>query len=1035
MAKEKRSTWKKFHEKNKAVSSDADCSWVTKIHPGLEAWRLIIISYMQRNEVHCWSYTIINKLQSFMSYLVYFRLEELSPEAFFRLDKVPNYPKYRLSVVTRKSYVAVANYNSAIWAFLEWVLSKYFTIQTSSGRIERNPEFRNPFHKINTKGEKHFKRKVSTTWKTHDKEFRWLDENPKLLPWKEAAVSLLKDRNKSVTPLLRTIYKFLDWIDKKFDDPSPEVLLKKTSASFNILPEFIETGAITSRRTAAREMPRFIDRVLRSSCSLPGDDGEPVIVPGYGNPFHGIKVEPRSPSNESVYAALPYEFIDEMRKILVEGPNFSDWKWARSVMGVRKGEVGRKDTAWFEVSENLIDRSDPDCVWRIRQRTMAPAVVELWSPVRFVALLVKLLLPLRNHQVVMLDSGESDTENYREGKWIKNTGPLVQGTRGKPWRQGVFQAMTTPLAARWIRHEEFNSTGETLPKEAPTPQNVQLYINTNKTADIRKSGSEKGYLMPWPVLEDPIRMDVYYWLDKLRCWQEKYNPIMRPVRWEEIPQDRIEAKSDESLASYPPACFLFRTAEDRVSAERAMPFPKAYLQVPFWHLLNALESRLQERGLTNPDGSKIKLVHPRYRPGATAPKYQAYYTLHGLRVSLVTALALDGKVPYDVLRRAVGHSRILMTLYYVKMGQVYLRERLAEGMRNLGLEENRQANLSRILAESSYDQVLQELVFNQEGGVKTALAESPTDRNPASFVDVGYGMCLVSANTGELDGKVTGGCLNGGPKIVGTPNNAPTPGGLKNCVACRWFVTGPQYILPLQRKFNNIQYHANEARLVATQSEAAFERLLAEKYDADEAKVPFLKQQEFREAENLRTTHMARWSDLEENLAACWNLMARCLLKLNASLPENGLVAGGGASELQAVFTSTESELLELSGVCEDLEIDPTLDPGKAIVRRSQLMDLALVNDGYQPLFLRLSEADQLKFANLAMRMLVKAANPSDSEVGKRLVVNAIEAGQKLSERFGVNLGQVLAQSLPSNGIKPLTTSRSRNVIRDKRSS
>ena len=51
----------------------------------------------------------------------------------------------------------------------------------------------------------------------------------------------------------------------------------------------------------------------------------------------------------------------------------------------------------------------------------------MWSPVRAVALLIKLILPLRTHQIRLLDSGEADTWRYEKGKWRLNCGSLAQG--------------------------------------------------------------------------------------------------------------------------------------------------------------------------------------------------------------------------------------------------------------------------------------------------------------------------------------------------------------------------------------------------------------------------------------------------------------------------------------------------------------------------------------------------------------------------------------------------------------------------------
>ncbi len=50
-----------------------------------------------------------------------------------------------------------------------------------------------------------------------------------------------------------------------------------------------------------------------------------------------------------------------------------------------------------------------------------------------------------------------------------------------------------------------------------------MSVNTNKTADQNKDELERGYIIPWQNEE------VLYWLEKLRNWQEKYNPIVKPT--------------------------------------------------------------------------------------------------------------------------------------------------------------------------------------------------------------------------------------------------------------------------------------------------------------------------------------------------------------------------------------------------------------------------------------------------------------------------------------------------------------------------
>ncbi|MQT98667.1 VPA1269 family protein, partial [Pseudomonas helleri] len=80
------------------------------------------------------------------------------------------------------------------------------------------------------------------------------------------------------------------------------------------------------------------------------------------------------------------------------------------------------------------------------------------------------------------------------------------------------------------------------------------------TADIGKSGSEKGYVLPWSF-GGPVHQDVFYWLEKLRNWQETYNPVSRRTAWTEMDGRHIKAMSDVQLAGYHDNCFLFRMPE------------------------------------------------------------------------------------------------------------------------------------------------------------------------------------------------------------------------------------------------------------------------------------------------------------------------------------------------------------------------------------------------------------------------------------------------------------------------------------------
>ncbi len=293
---------------------------------------------------------------------------------------------------------------------------------------------------------------------------------------------------------------------------------------------------------------RFLDYILKKHFSVEDDFGNPYVPPEFRNPIPALPetVDGRGERRqESDKLVLPYYFIGQLRDLLCPklAKSFSDWKWAYS-----ECEKHPKGGSWFVVPPQFIDEADPDCVFRIRPSTekqqkkfdCGPFVHQMWSPVRAVALYLKLQLPLRSYQVRMLDSGEADTQRYVHGRWIRNVGPLAKGTDKNPRRDGFFRQMSDDVRG-------VSMTG--------------LFINTNKTADIGKDDFDRGYCIPWEHRE------VLYWVEKLRDWQEKYNPISAPVNWTDLDARHTAClKANSVLKAMGSSCFLFRDPAARGEA-------------------------------------------------------------------------------------------------------------------------------------------------------------------------------------------------------------------------------------------------------------------------------------------------------------------------------------------------------------------------------------------------------------------------------------------------------------------------------------
>ncbi|MDP2742377.1 MAG: VPA1269 family protein [Hydrogenophaga sp.] len=503
--------------------------------------------------------------------------------------------------------------------------------------------------------------------RAYDRELLWIEHDyPHLHVWRDLARDWLKGETEAVHIRIAALIAFLEkYLVHKGLPLDPAVLLSRQTQ----LPDFYVVACPDSNAGVSYNniINSFLNWVLLRDFSEAADDGHPVVSPAFRNPVPRMTRGGLPRLDESVHTPLPYGYIDELRAMLAAGPHFKDWEWARNVSGSGIGKGGSVAPDWFPIEPDNIDEEDPDCVWRLRPlANNQPPVLEVWSPVRWVALLTKLILPLRTMQVRLLDSGEADTWRFAHGGWSLNEGRLASGSEARPAQNGVFRRQTLPQGG------------------AAT---MAIYVNTNKTADRYLSGPVKGYVLPWPV-DGQLHQLAFYWLEKLRDWQEKFNPVTQRTSWTELDGRHIQAKSDVQLAGYPDACFLFRTPESgRASAH--LPVTDAMMNRAWFYTLGALEARFVARGETHADGSKVLLL-PLFDE-TNKRSIRTLFPLHSLRVSLITALALDGNVPFPILQKLVGHSRLLMTLYYTKPGATLIHEHLRDAA--VKLEANKERSI------------------------------------------------------------------------------------------------------------------------------------------------------------------------------------------------------------------------------------------------------------------------------------------------------------------------------------------------------
>ena len=624
----------------------------------------------------------------------------------------------------------------------------------------------------------------------------------------------------------------------------------------------------------------FFDWLLDTHLSIPDDFGRPVRSTQHWNPIS--RLLKRAHPVQTHRESIPTRYIRELIRILTE----DDLAWPKAM---------KSDwCTWFNKETGKWEK--------------------IWSPVRMCAVLLKLYLPLRTFQVRMLDSGEADSERYHDGAWIENTHPLAAD---KPTCKGFLRRYSDRLSGRTY-------TG--------------FFVNTNKTQDRGRDEDDKGYEIPWQH-EEVIRIVTF-----LRDWQERYNPIERPLAWVDLHDVNVVRHSKENdLLKRGATCFLMR---DPCGTYRNEPVTDSRLR-PYWvALMDELERRIAARGETLPDSSPIRFI-ARRDPKRGTPLLSVY-DLHTLRVSLITALATEGGVPISILSKCVaGHASVLMTLYYVKLDVPYVTRELAEAQKKIFVEEQR--NFCRFLQTAEYKELHSLVVSNDATGL-TALHETA----PGSWVMGDKGICPVG---GAL-------CNKGGPKMtsnVQLADYAPAPGGYRNCVRCRFLVTGPAFLGGLVAHFNAIGVKLMEASERYRAKEEAICRLEDEL--ASSENLPYPKMAELNAAYDRQEHDMLEVDELAHNWHATYALIERCraliAAKGSTASSELSLVLAGTRGDLEIAIEMTSNFEL-LNAVCQVASVYPGEDITLAALRRSRVLDAMLSRNGRHPIFASLSEQEAL---------------------------------------------------------------------------
>ncbi len=232
---------------------------------------------------------------------------------------------------------------------------------------------------------------------------------------------------------------------------------------------------------------------------------------------------------------------------------------------------------------------------------------------------------------------------------------------------------------------------------------------------------------------------------------------------------------------------------------------------------------------------------------------------------------------------------------------------------------------------------------------------------------------------------------------------------------CRFFITGPAFLLGMQSYFDSVGWQLREASGRYQLAKERFEELSAEYGAARSSGEPITRELVHRydvASSNLDQATLAV-DDLAHLWHATYRLVEQCLNILRQEESTSGgdyaLIAVGGQGNLElALEDCTEFDLIDR--VCQSAVFFEGIDATTPNLKRMRAFDAMLRRNGCQPIFLDLDERDALKAGNQLAAFLYNRFG--------REQTNALVAGKETLQRLGIEQREILdiaSKGLPAS--------------------
>jgi hypothetical protein len=733
--------------------------------------------------------------------------------------------------------------------------------------------------------------------------------------------------------------QFVRYFIQSYDkSPTPEAFLTQGKPNIKPFRQYLDSlDTDNMRASLIKSVNEYLDFVIQTNLTIEDEStGEIVLAMDARNPFTLLLTDQSIAApqrTETVKPCLPYHFVRKLQNWVIkpESRNFTDLTHLQIF-----------DADWVKVGAGLIDKTDPDCVYR-----KTGGHYYLWIPTDWIHVYALTKVPLRGAQIAYNDSGEADdliADIDQSGKitWNKNTSPLAGLTK----RQSFV-------------------------KQLPGGE-LGMYVTTNKTAN-----RGEGYTIPY------LPEDLAYWLVRLRKWQQKYNPLTTPTSWLDCKRTNFNEQQRKARGIN---CFLFR----------------AFGDIEAKSVSGTLSPRLAA-GLYNIQPSDVPLAELKGNQ-AILSNFKSKFTPHSMRVSLITAYVTEMGMPIEIVMKIVGHSSVVMSIYYTKISNSEIRKRLQEGEK-LALKSQAEST-QQLIEQSKIESVKNTLVANS----KDVLSSLSNDHPPGSYVFRDYGICPYAASR----------CSDGG-ELIGSSNvRSPAPSGymgIQNCLRCRHFITGPAFLGGLVSIANEILLQANIQSETCSQLQEQIEHFEDQLNEIDRKEYlanirgvePPKSDRKTLEANTRQTEGDYESAAKKLDMLLC-DIQAAYALIRQSQAAVNGLEHDKDAESI-ALIRQAEGEVRievdetsffqQLNEVCENATIYQSASAENAILPRSQMLDRMALYNEISPAMFTLSHQEQLLAGNELCKLLrnrLKSWTRVDQVVNGEIKLNELVGAERITK-------------------------------------